>query len=34
MEHGAGMDMAAMLRDLRNRLWISFIFSVGGASFR
>lgn len=28
MGHGAGMDMAAMLRDMRNRLWISFIFSV------
>lgn len=28
MGHGAGMDMQAMVRDMRNRFWISFIFSV------
>ena len=28
MGHGAGMDMQAMVRDLRNRFWISLIFSV------
>ena len=28
MGHGAGMDMQAMVRDMRNRFWISLIFSV------
>jgi Cu2+-exporting ATPase len=26
--HGAGMDMHAMVRDMRNRFWISLVFSV------
>jgi Cu2+-exporting ATPase len=28
MGHGAGMDMQGMVRDMRNRFWISFIFTV------
>jgi Cu2+-exporting ATPase len=28
MGHGAGMDMAAMARDMRNRFWICLAFSV------
>ncbi len=28
MGHGAGMDMADMVRDMRNRFWISLVFSV------
>jgi len=28
MGHGAGMDMQAMVRDMRNRFWVSLIFSV------
>src|SRR6266851_2554647 len=28
MGHGAGMDMQAMVRDMRNRFWISLAFSV------
>ena len=28
MGHGAGMDMHAMVRDMRNRFWISLVFSV------
>jgi len=28
MGHGASMDMQAMVRDMRNRFWISVIFSV------
>jgi Cu2+-exporting ATPase len=28
MGHGAGMDMHAMMRDMRNRFWISFVFTV------
>ena len=28
MGHGAGMDMQAMARDMRNRFWISLVFSV------
>src|SRR5262245_10967839 len=28
MGHGAGMDMQAMVRDMRNRFWISLIFSI------
>ena len=28
MGHGAGMDMQAMVRDMRNRFWISLVFSV------
>ncbi len=28
MGHGAGMDMQAMVRDMRTRFWISLIFSV------
>jgi Cu2+-exporting ATPase len=28
MGHGAGMDMAAMVRDMRNRFWIAFVFTV------
>jgi Cu2+-exporting ATPase len=28
MGHGAGMDMQAMVRDMRNRFWICLIFSV------
>jgi Cu2+-exporting ATPase len=28
MGHGAGMDMQAMVRDIRNRFWISLVFTV------
>jgi len=28
MGHGAGMDMHAMMRDMRNRFWISLVFTV------
>ena len=28
MGHGAGMDMQSMVRDMRNRFWISLIFTV------
>ena len=28
MGHGAGMDMQGMVRDMRNRFWISFAFTV------
>ena len=28
MGHGAGMDMQDMVRDMRNRFWVSLIFSV------
>src|SRR5260370_10947537 len=28
MGQGAGMDMHAMVRDMRNRFWISLVFSV------
>jgi Cu2+-exporting ATPase len=28
MGHGAGTDMAEMVRDMRNRFWISLIFTV------
>jgi Cu2+-exporting ATPase len=28
MGHGAGVDMQAMVRDMRNRFWISFVFTV------
>jgi Cu2+-exporting ATPase len=28
MGHGAGMDMQAMVRDMRNRFWIAFGFSI------
>jgi Cu2+-exporting ATPase len=28
MGHGAGMGMQAMVRDMRNRFWISLVFSV------
>ncbi len=28
MGHGAGMDMQGMVRDMRNRFWISLIFTV------
>ncbi|MFH1820092.1 heavy metal translocating P-type ATPase [Thiobacillus sp.] len=28
MGHGAGMDMRAMARDMRNRFWIALIFTV------
>lgn len=28
MGHGAGMDMQEMVRDMRNRFWVSLIFSV------
>jgi Cu2+-exporting ATPase len=28
MGHGAGMDMAEMVRDMRNRFWISLVFTV------
>ena len=28
MGHGAGMDMQGMVRDMRNRFWISLVFSV------
>lgn len=28
MGHGAGMDMQAMVRDMRNRFWVSLVFTV------
>jgi Cu2+-exporting ATPase len=28
MGHGAGMDLKAMARDMRNRFWVAFIFTV------
>ena len=28
MGHGAGMDMAGMVRDMRNRFWVSLAFSI------
>jgi P-type Cu2+ transporter len=28
MGHGAGMDMQAMVRDMRNRFWISLVFTI------
>ena len=28
MGHGAGMDMQDMVRDMRNRFWISLVFSI------
>jgi P-type Cu2+ transporter len=28
MGHGAGMDMHAMVRDMRNRFWICLVFSI------
>ncbi len=28
MGHGGGMDMQAMVRDMRNRFWVSLIFTV------
>ncbi|MBF6989977.1 cation-translocating P-type ATPase [Cupriavidus sp. IK-TO18] len=28
MGHGAGMDMAAMVRDMRNRFWICLVFTI------
>ncbi len=28
MGHGAGMDMAAMVRDMRNRFWIALAFTI------
>jgi P-type Cu2+ transporter len=28
MGHGAGMDMQAMVRDMRNRFWMALIFSI------
>ncbi|WP_238532572.1 heavy metal translocating P-type ATPase [Novosphingobium pentaromativorans] len=28
MGHGAGMDMADMVRDMRNRFWIALIFTI------
>src|SRR5262249_14570772 len=28
MGHGAGMDMQAIVRDMRNRFWISLVFTV------
>lgn len=28
MGHGAGMDMAVMVRDMRNRFWIALAFTV------
>ena len=28
MGHGGGMDMQAMVRDMRNRFWISLVFSI------
>ena len=29
MGHGAGMDMAAMVRDIRRRFWVTLVLSVG-----
>ncbi len=28
MGHGGGMDMQAMVRDMRNRFWVCFIFTI------
>jgi len=28
MGHGAGMDMQAMVRDMRNRFWVALVFSI------
>jgi len=28
MGHGAGMDLKAMARDMRNRFWVTFVFTV------
>ena len=28
MDHGAGMDMQAMVRDMRNRLFVALVFAV------
>jgi Cu2+-exporting ATPase len=28
MGHGAGMDMRAMVRDMRNRFWVALIFTI------
>ncbi|MET4702032.1 Cu2+-exporting ATPase [Constrictibacter sp. MBR-5] len=28
MGHGGGMDMAAMVRDMRNRFWIALVFTI------
>ena len=28
MGHGAGMDMQAMVRDMRNRFWVALAFTV------
>jgi len=28
MGHGAGMDMAGMARDMRNRFWVALVFSI------
>jgi Cu2+-exporting ATPase len=28
MGHGSGMDMQAMVRDMRNRFWIALVFSI------
>jgi Cu2+-exporting ATPase len=28
MGHGAGMDMQEMVRDMRNRFWVSLVFSI------
>lgn len=28
MGHGAGMDMQAMVRDMRNRFWVALIFTI------
>jgi Cu2+-exporting ATPase len=28
MGHGSGMDMAAMVRDMRNRFWIALVFTI------
>ena len=28
MGHGAGMDMQAMVRDMRNRFWVAFLFTI------
>jgi len=28
MGHGGGMDMQAMVRDMRNRFWVAFVFTI------
>ncbi|MCO6411229.1 MAG: copper-translocating P-type ATPase [Thiogranum sp.] len=28
MGHGGGMDMQAMVRDMRNRFWVAFLFTI------